>query len=59
MTWATGKAPGQALSLLNSIQSAHFGNGNALNSEEALKDIIAEHKLSTPAKVFNAKKTNN
>jgi protein-disulfide isomerase-like protein with CxxC motif len=56
MTWANAKAPGQALALLNSIQSAHFGEGNALNSEEALKDIIAEHKLSTPAKVFNAKK---
>lgn len=56
MTWASGKTPSQALSLLNSLQSAHFNNGNALNSEEALKDIIAKHKLSVPAKVFNPKK---
>jgi protein-disulfide isomerase-like protein with CxxC motif len=56
MTWASVKTPTQALSLLNSLQSSHFGNGNALNSEEALKDIITEYKLSIPTKVFNQKK---
>ena len=56
MTWAAVKTPTQALSLLNTLQSAHFGGGNTLSSEEALMDIITEYKLSIPAKVFNQKK---
>jgi len=56
MTWAAVKTPTQALSLLNTLQSAHFGGDNTLSSEEALMDIITEYKLSIPAKVFNQKK---
>jgi len=56
MTWAAVKTPTQALLLLNTLQSAHFGGDNTLSSEEALMDIITEYKLSIPAKVFNQKK---
>jgi putative protein-disulfide isomerase len=56
MTWAANKIPGQALNLLNSLQSAHFEGGNALNTEQALSHIVADFKLSIPIKVYNNKK---
>jgi len=56
MAWAVNKTPQQALALLNGLQKAHFGAGNELNNEKDLVDIVADLKLSPPAKVFNTKK---
>ena len=56
MTWASGKTPQQALALLNALQVAHFSNGNEINEQSDLTDIVDEFKLSIPAKVFNKTK---
>ena len=56
MTWAANKTSQQALSLLNSLQTAHFNEGNELTSQADLEDIVNEFKLSVPAKIFNKTK---
>ncbi len=56
MTWAQYKSPHHALPLLNALQEAHFQQGNPLESEADLADIISELKLSPPAKVFKSNK---
>jgi len=56
MTWAQNKAPNLALPLLNSIQKAHFEQGNTLTAKESFDKIIDELKLSPPAKVFKSDK---
>lgn len=52
MTWAQNKTPNLALSLLNSIQAAHFEQGEDLTTQSQLEKIINELKLSPPAKIF-------
>ena len=56
MTWAQLKAPSLALPLLNALQEAHFCQGNSLQSKDDLENIIAELKLSPPAKIFKSDK---
>jgi len=56
MTWAQLKTPNLALPLLNAIQSAHFDQGNGLQKQEDLAEIITELKLSPPSKVFKSDK---
>jgi protein-disulfide isomerase-like protein with CxxC motif len=56
MTWAANKSPQKALELLNSLQTAHFGQGNELTKQEELATIVSDLKLSPPAKVFNSSK---
>ncbi len=56
MTWAQNKAPNLALPLLNSIQNAHFEQGNQLTTKASFDKIIDELKLSPPAKVFKSDK---
>lgn len=56
MTWAEHKTPNLALSLLNALQKAHFEQGNKIDCQEALEDIISDLKLSPPAKVFKGDK---
>ncbi|WDD97692.1 protein disulfide-isomerase [Thalassomonas actiniarum] len=56
MAWTQSKAPHAALALLNSLQQAHFQQGNELQSQEDVEGIIKSHKLSPPAKVFNRDK---
>jgi len=56
MTWAQNKAPNMALSLLNSMQKAHFEHGNPLTEKSSFDTIIDELKLSPPAKVFKSDK---
>jgi len=56
MTWAANKTSKQALSLLNTLQAAHFGEGNALSNQADLAAIVHDIKLSPPAKVFNNSK---
>lgn len=52
MTWAQHKTPNIVLPLLNSIQKAHFEQGNKLTEQKDLDNIINELKLSPPAKVL-------
>ncbi len=59
MTWAANKTPQQALKLLNTMQTAHFTDGNELTSIEELTEIINQLKLSPPSKVLNNKKLTN
>ncbi|MCW8832091.1 MAG: DsbA family protein [Colwellia sp.] len=56
MTWAQLKTPNLALPLLNALQKAHFVQGNSLKNQDDLAKIIAELKLSPPAKVFKSDK---
>jgi len=56
MTWAQNKAPNFALPLLNSMQKAHFEQGNQLTTKTSFDTIIDELKLSPPAKVFKSDK---
>ncbi|MBU2869902.1 hypothetical protein [Colwellia sp. E2M01] len=56
MTWAAGKTPQQALTLLNALQTAHFSKGNALAEPADVADIVSEFKLSVPAKVLSKTK---
>jgi putative protein-disulfide isomerase len=56
MTWATNKTSQQALSLLNALQAAHFTEGNPLNIQADLDNIVNEFKLSVPTKIFNKTK---
>jgi len=56
MTWTQNKAGHAALPLLNALQQAHFQQGNELQSQAELEEIIGELKLSPPAKVFNGDK---
>lgn len=56
MAWTQNKAPHAALPLLNSLQQAHFQQGNELQNLDEIEDIIKEHKLSPPAKIFNRDK---
>lgn len=53
MTWAQHKNPQNALALLNSIQQAHFQEGNPLTNKADFDGIISQLKLSPPAKVFS------
>lgn len=50
MTWAQLKTPNLALPLLNAIQAAHFTEGKSVSQTSELTDIIAQLKLSPPAK---------
>lgn len=59
MTWATSKTSQQALALLNSLQAAHFTDGNGFSEQEDFSKIVEEFKLSAPAKVFNKTKLTN
>ncbi len=59
MTWAANKTPQQALTLLNTLQTAHFTDGNELTSTEELTAIINKLKLSPPSKVLNNTKLTN
>ncbi|PCI52637.1 MAG: hypothetical protein COB45_12255 [Gammaproteobacteria bacterium] len=52
MTWAQHKLPSLALTLLNTLQQAHFEQGNQLAKQSDFNDIIATLKISPPAKVF-------
>ncbi len=52
MNWATNKTPHQALALLTAIQDEHFAQGNELNDTSKLDPIIAQLKLSPPAKIL-------
>lgn len=52
MTWAQLKTPDLALPLLNALQAEHFSQGNSLENKQDLTNIIAQLKLSPPAKVF-------
>jgi len=56
MAWAQLKTPSLALPLLNALQNAHFNQGNSLQKQADLTEIIAELKLSPPAKVFKSDK---
>jgi len=56
MTWAQNKTPTLALSLLNSIQKAHFEQGNLLATKVDFDKIIDELKLSPPEKIFKSDK---
>ncbi|WDE08181.1 protein-disulfide isomerase [Thalassomonas viridans] len=56
MAWTQSKAAHAALPLLNSLQQAHFQQGNELQTQAELDAIIKQHKLSPPAKVFNRDK---
>lgn len=59
MTWAANKTSQQALTLLNALQAAHFGEGNPLSEQTDLSNIVDEFKLSVPVKVFNKAKLTN
>ncbi len=59
MTWAANKTPKLALKLLNSLQSAHFSQGNELTSVNELTAIVNQSKLSPPSKVFNNNRLTN
>ena len=56
MAWTQNKAPHAVLALLNSLQEAHFQQGNELQSQAELDEIINQHKLSPPAKIFTREK---
>jgi protein-disulfide isomerase-like protein with CxxC motif len=56
MVWAEHKTPNLALPLLNALQEAHFEQGNKLENEAELENIISALKLSPPAKVFKSDK---
>ena len=55
MAWAQLKNTQLALPLLNAIQTAHFTQGNNLESQQDLDEIIAQLKLSPPAKALKSK----
>lgn len=59
MTWAANKTPQLALKLLNTLQTAHFSQGNGLTSVSELTTIIDELKLSPPSKVLNNSRLTN
>lgn len=56
MSWVEQKAQGKALNLLANLQEQHFQQGNALSTEQEVKNTIDKLKLSPPAKSLKANK---
>ncbi len=56
MAWVQSRSTKHALPLLNALFDKHFEQGFPLTSEDDVKDIIEQLKLSPPAKVFTTKK---
>jgi putative protein-disulfide isomerase len=54
MAWAQNKSSYSAFELLEALQHAHFVEGNPLSSKELVEPIIAQLKLSPPAKSLKA-----
>jgi|GEM_PF-458953 len=52
MAWVQAKQPAKALDVLNSIQQAHYIDGSPLGYKNDFADILEEHRLSAPNKVF-------
>ena len=52
MAWASRKAPGQALPLLQAIQHQWFEQGQLISEPEHLQELISKLKLSPPAKTL-------
>ena len=59
MTWASNKTPSLAVSLLTTLQQAHFIQGNELTTQGDVSGIINSLKLSPPAKVLKGDKLSN
>lgn len=56
VSWITTKVPYDALNIVNELMRAHFEEGNPLTCQDDLSELIAEYKLSPPAKVFSLDK---
>lgn len=56
MSWTQNRATKQAWPLLKALFEAHFEQGNVLENEDELEEIVRELKLSPPAKVFTTSK---
>jgi len=58
MGWIGSKQPAKALAVLNSLQQQHFVQGNPLGCKHDLNQVIEQHKLSAPNKVFKEELSN-
>jgi protein-disulfide isomerase-like protein with CxxC motif len=56
MAWVNQKMPQQSLSLLQSLQQAHFVHGYSLDKPEQLKQIKQIKALSIPSKALTTNK---
>ncbi len=56
LTWVERKSAKHSLALLNSIQQAHFQQGNPLTSKDNILPLVDELKLSPPAKTLQSEK---
>lgn len=56
LTWVQRKSPKHALTLLKSIQKAHFEEANPLLTKDDIDTLITELKLSPPAKTLQSDK---
>ena len=52
MAWLETKQPEKMLAVLNSLQQAHFVEGNPLSNKHDFSAIFASHKLSPSNKIF-------
>ncbi|MGB0899110.1 MAG: protein-disulfide isomerase [Psychrobium sp.] len=59
MSWLTNKQPQHALNVLNSIMQQHFVENSDMDIPSNFEDIMADLKLSPPAKAFKDKLSND
>jgi len=59
MAWIQAKQPAKALDVLNAIQEAHYIDGSPLGYKNDFAEIMEQHKLSAPNKVFKEELSND
>ena len=52
MGWMQSKQPKKVLAVLNTLQRAHFIEGNPLGTKHDFNDVVEKYKLSPSNKVF-------